>query len=580
MKSAARRLRHIDVATWVRKHKRELLIGFGVFIGLVILVQLLYPSDRLLPFSKIDDRSVSMWSKDDVVKQLDTAYKNYPTELYFGTNKKASHHPKPSEFGLTVRNDERVRDMDYPWYIRLVPTSLLWYGKVQKPQAPRYERNQAVLSKYVKEKLGDNCKVDPVNATLKAKGDSLEVVPSSKGGVCELPVVEKMLLKVSPQLTAENKAVVTMKEIPPAVSDKDAEALKATIISHLKRGVSIQAGSERVPIPVAMVTSWLDFAVVESKLTVAVSADRSKDFMAKELGPKVTVPAGVTKVATVDFAEVSRVNGQTGQALDVAATGGDIAAFLRGEVEIATTKTQPVAPRIEYTRSYSPTDTGLSALMANYAKDHPGTYGVQMIELSGKRRRAAYNESTQFTTASTYKLFVAYGTLKKVETGEWHWTDATSNGRDMAACFDDMIVKSDNACAEALLKRYGYSNLTRDIRALGLSGASGFTSAGPRSTAADLGLFMAMLESGQLPIQPGSRDRLIGALKRNIYRQGIPAGASGTVANKVGFLEGLLHDAAIVYSPSGTYVLVIMTDGAKWSNIAELTKQIEQLRVR
>jgi beta-lactamase class A len=580
MKSAARRLRHIDVAIWVRKHKRQLLIGFGVFIGTIILVQLLYPGDRLLPFSKIDERSVSMWHKSDAVKQLDAAYKNYSTELYFGTNKSASHHPKPSEFGLVVRNDERVRNMDYPWYIRLVPTSLLWYGKARKPEPPRYERNQAVLSRYVKEKLGDNCKVDPVNATLRAKDVSLEIVPSSKGGTCELPAVEKVLLKVSPQLTAENKAIVPMKEIPPVVSDKDAEALRATIISHLKQEVSVQAGQERVVVPAKTIVSWLDFSVVENKLTVAVSADRSKDFMTKEIAPKVVVPAGVTKVATVDFAEVSRVNGQTGQTLDVGATGGDIAAFLRGEVETATTRTQPVAPRIEYTRSYSPTDTGLSALMANYAKDHPGTYGVQMIELSGKRRRAAYNESTQFTTASTYKLFVAYGTLKKVEAGEWHWTDATAGGRDMAACFDDMIVKSDNACAEALLKRYGYSELTRDIRALGLSGASGFTSAGPRSTAADLGLFMAMLESGQLPIQPGSRDRFIGALKRNIYRQGIPAGASGAVANKVGFLEGLLHDAAIVYSPSGTYVLVVMTDGAKWSNIAELTKQIEQLRVR
>ena len=67
-------------------------------------------------------------------------------------------------------------------------------------------------------------------------------------------------------------------------------------------------------------------------------------------------------------------------------------------------------------------------------------------------------------------------------------------------------------------------------------------------------------------------------MKRNVYRQGIPAGASGTVADKVGFLNGLLHDAAIVYSPKGTYVLVILTNGSSWANIAELTKKIEALR--
>ena len=67
-------------------------------------------------------------------------------------------------------------------------------------------------------------------------------------------------------------------------------------------------------------------------------------------------------------------------------------------------------------------------------------------------------------------------------------------------------------------------------------------------------------------------------MQRNIYRQGIPAGASGSVADKVGFLNGLLHDAAIVYSPKGTYALVIMTDGSSWAEIADITRQIEKLR--
>ena len=74
------------------------------------------------------------------------------------------------------------------------------------------------------------------------------------------------------------------------------------------------------------------------------------------------------------------------------------------------------------------------------------------------------------------------------------------------------------------------------------------------------------------------RDRLIGAMKRNIYRQGIPSGTSATVANKVGFLWNLLHDASIVYSPKGTYVLVILTDGSSWGNIAQLTRELEKLR--
>jgi hypothetical protein len=33
-----------------------------------------------------------------------------------------------------------------------------------------------------------------------------------------------------------------------------------------------------------------------------------------------------------------------------------------------------------------------------------------------------------------------------------------------------------------------------------------------------------------------------------------------------------------VYSPSGTYVLSVMTDGSSWGTIAELTRQIESWR--
>ena len=55
----------------------------------------------------------------------------------------------------------------------------------------------------------------------------------------------------------------------------------------------------------------------------------------------------------------------------------------------------------------------------------------------------------------------------------------------------------------------------------------------------------------------------------------VPAGTSATVADKVGFLYGYLNDAAIVYHPSGTYVLSVMTDRLSWGKIAEITRKIE-----
>lgn len=101
---------------------------------------------------------------------------------------------------------------------------------------------------------------------------------------------------------------------------------------------------------------------------------------------------------------------------------------------------------------------------------------------------------------------------------------------------------------------------------------------GIETTSADLALLLAQLQTGQILTQQSSRDRLIDDMKRNIYRGGIPAGINSVVADKVGFLDGFLNDAAIVYSPTGTYVLVILTDGSSWPTIADFAGKIEALR--
>ena len=110
---------------------------------------------------------------------------------------------------------------------------------------------------------------------------------------------------------------------------------------------------------------------------------------------------------------------------------------VRGDADTASALTVSVPPTEQYTRSYRPTDAGLSALLANYAKDHAGTYGISLVELDGKKRRANSDGDKKFVTASTYKLFVAYSVLKRIDGGTRSWdTDAD--------CFNKMISQSDN----------------------------------------------------------------------------------------------------------------------------------------
>ncbi len=326
---------------------------------------------------------------------------------------------------------------------------------------------------------------------------------------------------------------------------------------------------------------WLEFDATGDNIVVNISQERSDAFFKEQIAPLVAVASGVTKVSTYDFVETSRVDGALGQALNYEETRSTLVQYLSGDVEQAEAKIIQVPAKIQYIRSYSDTDEGLSAMLKYTAEDHKGVQSISMIELSGKKRRASYNGDTQVTPASTYKLFIAYSILKRTENGQLSWGDVLpdAGGRSLEKCFDDMIVLSDNACPEAILNRtIGRAAIQADVQELGMSGTNFRNVNGLLTTANNLSQFVALLEMRQLPLSQASQDKLISAMKRNTYRQGIPAGVGGVVADKVGFLDGLLHDAAIVYSPSGTYALVIMTNGSSWSEIAAIAKQIEASR--
>lgn len=545
---------------------------------LFLLVQFLYPVDRLPLFTTIDRVPVGGQTVAVAAEVLDHSYKKVKTPLYFGTTNQAYRTPLATELGIKISNKSRVENSAYPLWLRLIPTSFLWAGTVIRSPDPEYSRDTAKLQAYIKKELGSSCSVTSKNAGLIVKDSKLTVISAVDGGTCELRDVETKLLAATPHLNTSGDVRIPMKKIEPAVTTADAQKFADAVESKIKNGVNIKVGDSTVTTEGAQVLGWLDFAVADDKLALSVSSDRSKSYFDKTIAPKVTRAAGVSKVSTRDFTEISRVNGAPGQALNLAKTLESLESYLRTGSEAAAV-TQVVPPRTEYTRSYSPTDTGLSALLEQYAQSHPGVYGISLAELGGRQRRAAYQDTKVFQTASTYKLFVAYGSLKRVEAGTWRWTDQISGGRNLEKCLDDMIVKSDNACGEALLQKIGFRPLTDEMKAIGLSGNTSFLKDVPQSTAGDLTTFLGALQSGQL-LTPDSTNRLLGLMKRNIFRQGIPAGAGGQVADKVGFLNGLLHDAAIIYGPDGPAVLSIMTDGSSWAAIADLTRQIEALRAR
>jgi len=270
----------------------------------------------------------------------------------------------------------------------------------------------------------------------------------------------------------------------------------------------------------------------------------------------------------MDGVETSRAEGAEGRGLNFTTTADALKRQLLDGDGTARGDIISLPPRVVYQRSYSATRAGLQALLNDIVADK-GDYGISVRMLDGTATSS--NGGKRYHPASTYKMYVAYSLLKRTASGEIKWDDAATGGKNISQCFDLMIINSDNTCAEWLGDKIGWSNINNEVHAIGLSNTSTIRG-GMYSTADDETLFLMKLQNGSI-LNTAERDRLLDVMKRQVYRSGIPAGVGVTVADKVGFLDGDLHDAAIVYGKQ-TYMLTIMSSGSSWAQIADAARQI------
>jgi beta-lactamase class A len=138
-----------------------------------------------------------------------------------------------------------------------------------------------------------------------------------------------------------------------------------------------------------------------------------------------------------------------------------------------------------------------------------------------------------------------------------------------------MIVRSSNLATNALIALVDARKADASARALGATGSRVLRGVedgkayaqGPNNstTSHDMAALMAAIEQGRAA-SAASTQRMRDILLRQQFNDEIPAGlpAGTRVAHKTGSITAHLHDAAIVYPPSGApYVLVVLTRGVR-----------------
>lgn len=454
---------------------------------------------------------------------------------------------------------------DYPLSSRFVPFSLVWYGF--QSHSVVVKTNETKLHMYVQKFVTEQA-LAPVDAGLVVQDGRL-AVRSGKTGLHYSAATMALLLTGAVE---HGQTQIDLRSTPqqPKISDAAVRVLLPSAQRQIDAGLTIGLGNRTVSPDKMTLANWFGVTYDQAKNRVALAFDQpAVERYLENVKGKLEVAAGTTVVRLVDGHEMSRQDGLVGRSLAPGASQAIVTA-LAAQKPVVSLPAVMTQPNVTSTRSYSNSQAGLQTLL-NYLVAVKGTYGIAVREISGRGWSASANGGKSFVTASTYKLFVSYSTLKRIEGDQFDWSDPTVD-TDLSTCFDRMIVQSDNPCAEALGERIGWDTVISEMQELGLTETT--QSDTFYSTADNEALLLTQLARGQI-LSQDSRDRLIDRMEHQVYRQGIPAGTGVLVADKVGFLWGLLHDAAIVYSPKSTYVLVILTDGSSWAEIADTAKQIE-----
>jgi beta-lactamase class A len=236
---------------------------------------------------------------------------------------------------------------------------------------------------------------------------------------------------------------------------------------------------------------------------------------------------------------------------------------------------------------------GLAISMQQLIAASGASAGVTVVELGGTNPVVwSVNAEAVFTAASTYKLAALMLEAQNIAAGkvnpngyvcyqEEDYESGWFDDYEAGACFtrNELAIRaarySDNTAGHMLVRDVGGGEtLNAWVASSGATSSNFFD--GNTTTSADLAFLWAAEAKGDLG-GAAAQAWLYPLLTNTRTESGVPAGVAGaTVVHKTGTIDLVDNDAALVTSsPSGPYVLVVMTDGLGgadgWQLIANIS---------
>lgn len=233
---------------------------------------------------------------------------------------------------------------------------------------------------------------------------------------------------------------------------------------------------------------------------------------------------------------------------------------------------------------------GLQSAVDQALEGSHGRYSVVVTNLANDNTYS-YNPERIYQTASLYKLWtmaVVYqeieaGNLKKdqvLKAGIPELNQAFGIASDEAelsegeieltveVALERMITVSENYPALLLTRKVGISKIAAFLKKEKFAHSN--VGQPPKTTARDIAVFYAKLYHHEFTSKESSEE-MIDLLKRQRLNDRIPKYLpdSVEVAHKTGELGGVKHDAGIIFTEKGDYVLVLLSESSNQQQAAE-----------
>ncbi len=563
---------------WLERHRRLIDTVLIILLALALLSivgQLLYPADRALPLMRIGGLNVAAKHKDALYTQLD----DYASDGEV-TVKTPSRQWKArwQEIGLSIDREASVAAVtSYPVWERLIPFSSIM--RIQQSQTMPLialtddERLQAFAEKLIAED-----KQAASDAVITIKDGQVIVSDAKNGYQYELAEVKRQV-QATPMI-AQSELVLVAETVPYSRSKEELQAIATEAELLLAKSLKLIVADKTYQPDRNTIGHWVSFVEDEKskKLAIILNRDAMKAYL-ERLDQESGIEPGTSTVTLLDGQEIARTPASAGRTVAVEPALQALEQQLKNAALSGELKLQLVAtpPKVAYVRTYSQANSGLQALIRDWEATNYGDYGIVVREITGTQRYGDWQADKRFVTASTFKMFLAYTVLSKIQQGSLTGSQQTDMGWTVDACLREMIVNSTNPCAISLQNLVGWGTVDTMLHQSGFTATYLNNQGGgdKYSTVRDETNFLLRLNAGTL-VDKGHTEYLLGLLKRQIWRAGIPSGVPRgvAVADKVGLYNGWVHDVAIVYGPKSTYILGIMSRGGSDPQFADLSRRV------